>query len=106
MSFRFPHKIQVTPIARNVTFGTNTEGTSVNYVAQIEQEDKIRYGSDGQPLEPRTFFMLPPDAVIVEGDKIKITEMHGEPVTDSLEYFAMLVFPVGGSKRSHFEVVA
>jgi hypothetical protein len=77
----FPDLVKITPIVRDATYRTETEGSPFNSKAYVEDESKIRYGPDGQPLDPDIFVGLPKDTSINEGDRVNIIKLHGQIIT-------------------------
>jgi hypothetical protein len=72
--------------------------------AYVEQEDKIQYGTDGQPIEPRQRIFLPFDTDVSKGDMIQITKIIGKNIVEQ-QRKVEAVYPVGSLKGSHLEVV-
>jgi hypothetical protein len=80
MSLYFTDQVEITPISRDTNFRTEIEGTPFLSKAYIEDESEIKYGSDGQPLDPVMFIGLPVNTSIVKGDFIEITKLHGKAI--------------------------
>jgi hypothetical protein len=59
MSIYFTDQVEITPVSRDTNFRTETEGTPFLSKAYVEDESEIKYGSDGQPLDPVMFIGLP-----------------------------------------------
>jgi len=83
MSIYFTDQIQITPISRDINFRTETEGTPFLSKASVEDESKIQFGSDGQPFNPIKFIGLPRNTLIVKGDFVEITKLHGKIIAQS-----------------------
>lgn len=104
MSLYLPDEIEITPVTRNATFRTETEGTPFTVNAYVEDDDKIQYGSDGAPIKPAKRIFLPYGTVITEGDSIRVTKRSGSTVTD-VKQRVRSVSPVGSFGRSHLEII-
>jgi len=83
MSIYFTDQVQITPISRDINFRTETEGTPFLSKAYVEDESKIQFGSDGQPFNPIKFIGLPRNTLIVKGDFVEITKLHGKVIAQS-----------------------
>jgi hypothetical protein len=107
MGILFIDQVQITPVTIDSETGAETEAALVTSVANIEFEDRISYGSDGQPIRPVNLILLPADTVIKYGDYITPTKIR--KITASAEEGkqrrVVSVFPVAGlSKNSHLEI--
>ncbi len=85
MSIYFTDQIEITPVSRDVNFRTEIEGTPFLSEAYVEDKTEIKYGSDGQPLKPEMFIGLPINTLIVKGDFIEITKLHGKVIEQESE---------------------
>lgn len=85
-------------------FREEVDSSSFTSKAYVEQEDKIQYGTDGQPIEPRQRIFLPFSTNIGKGDFIQITKIMRRTVTEDRRKVES-VYPVGSLKGSHLEVV-
>ncbi len=104
MSIYFVDEVQITPIIRNATFRTETEGATTTVEAYVEDDDRITYGRDGTPIRPAKRVFLPFGISIAEGDMIRITKRFGTIVTETSKQVSG-VSPVGAFEGSHIEVV-
>lgn len=85
MSVYYTDRVQITPVAVDQNFRTETEGASFFSEAYIEDDDKIVYDSTGQPIKPAKRIFLPyinKNKNIEKGDLIKVTERFGKAVVE------------------------
>jgi len=104
MSLYYPDQVEITPITRNTNFRTETEDYAFKSKAYVEDDDRIVYGSDGQPVRPSKRIFLPFNTKIAEGDSIRVTKRAGKEVTD-VEQRVRMVSLVGTFGGSHLEVL-
>ncbi len=104
MSIYFVDEVQITPITRNSTFRTETEGATITVEAYIEDDDRITYGRDGTPIRPAKRVFLPFGTSIAEGDMVRTTKRFGTTVTETSKQVSR-VSPIGAFEGSHVEVV-
>jgi len=82
MSLIFPDKVKITPININTVFNTEEQGTPFFSKANIEEEGKVRYNSNGEIIDPFIVIILPKGISIDRGDYIKIIKLNKkEPTT-------------------------
>ena len=105
MSLFFPDIVQITNVTVN-TYGTETKGTPFNSKAYVEDDTGIKFGSDGQPIQPDTLIVLPKGTNISKGDLVAIIELHGFTVIgiDAMKKKVRTRSRVGGMTVSHIEV--
>ena len=105
MSIYFTDQVQITPITRDANFRNETPGTPFLSDAYIEEDDKITYGSDGQPIKPARKIVLPYVVSVQEGDRIKITKKNGTSITDK-DRNVKSVSQIGAFSGSHLEILS
>lgn len=104
MKMYFPDEVAITRITRDTTFRTETEGTTIVSDAYIEEDDRITYGPDGQPLRPARRVFLPYNTAIGEGDLLRVIKLHGLTITEDARK-VIGVSRVGAFVGSHLEVI-
>lgn len=104
MSLRFPDKVIITPVTYDPVTRSRTEGVPRTVRAQVEIEDKITFGSDGKPVSPMSFYMLPAVDAVQKGDMIQATEIHGVAYSGKKQE-VIKVHLAGGLRPSHLEVL-
>jgi len=105
MSIYLTDQVQITPITRDANFRNETVGTPFSSDAYVEEDDKITYGSDGQPIKPARKIVLPYETSIQEGDRIKLIKKNGKVVTDK-DRQVKSVSLIGAFDGSHLEVLS
>lgn len=103
----FPDEVQITNITIDENYRTPTEGVPFNSRAYVEEDSEIRYGNDGQPLDPVIFIGLPKGTTIKRGDYICIIQLHGEipNAQEARRRPVKRVARVGAYTVSHLEVM-
>lgn len=104
MSIYFTDQVQITPVTRDENFRIETEGIPFLSEAYIEDESEIKFGSDGQPFDPVMFIGLPKNTLIVKGDFIEITKLHGKTITNSKKQKVKKAVHIGSFSESHIEI--
>lgn len=104
MSWYYQDEVIIIPVTRSAKYGKTTEGTSFKSKAYVEQDDRIQYGTDGQPVEPRQRVFLPFSTVVSKGDFLQINKILGRTVTEDKRTVRSIT-PVGSLKGSHLEIV-
>jgi len=106
MSVYFTDVVRITNVTTDID-GAETKGTPFTSKAYVEDDGKIRYGSDGQPIAPETLIVLPKGVTITEGDIIAIVKLRGITVSgnDAVDKKVRAAPPVGSFTPSHIEVV-
>ncbi|MHA1302140.1 MAG: hypothetical protein ACTSPI_00360 [Candidatus Heimdallarchaeaceae archaeon] len=105
MNIYLTDQVQITPITRDANFRTETAGTPFLSDAYIEEDDKIIYGSDGQPIKPARKIVLPYTTNVQEGDRIKVTRKNGIAVIDK-DRNIKSISQIGAFGGSHLEVLS
>lgn len=103
MSILFPDTVTITPITRDVSYRTETEGTPFSSKAFVEDESITVRDASGAQVKPDSNIFLPKNTSISKGDYITITELHG--VTVSIKIKVKQAFKVGTRTNSHIEVL-
>jgi len=103
----FPDKVRVTPIVVSKAYRTETPGTPFISEAAVEDDGEIKYSSSGQPIDPEIWIFLPANVTIKRGDKIEVTELHGQiPTSQEAEKRKVKrAYRPGGFTVSHIEVL-
>ena len=108
MSLYFPDSVEITPIVRNISFRSETEGTPFTSNAFVEEESEVKGNNIGSIVDPEIKIFLPASTSISKGDYIKVTKLQGNIIlsTSSIGRKRKVVktFPVGAFKNSHTEV--
>ena len=107
MSLLFPDVVEITPVTLDASYRTETEGTPFQVRAYVEEDSHIKYGSDGQPIQPLIRVFVPRLTDILKTYFLKIVKLHGE--TPVAEYIirrrVKRASPVGGSRQTHIEAL-
>lgn len=103
----FTDEVSITSSGVDPVFNFDEDGNPITVKAYIENNTKIRYGSDGSPYMPSFLIFLPGRTSIVLEDKIQIVKLHGQdPVGNEIgEKSVMQIKRVGGFSISHIEVL-
>ena len=108
MSIYFTDKVTITPLTKDPTFNTITEGTPVlNVKARVEFDSEVRYSANGKPIAPEVWVFLPFGTSITRGDKINVTKLHGRTPTDqeAIDLLVRKSYSAGSFSDSHIEVL-
>ena len=107
MSLAFPDVVDRTPAALSESFNAPTEDNPIRLNASVEIDSEIRYGNDGEPVEPHMIIMFPRNTVMNKGDYITVVRLHGQvPTTDeAVRRKVKIASRVGGSIGSQVEVI-
>ena len=107
MSLSYPDLTDRTPVTISESFKEPIEGALVRLKCYIEDDSEIRYGSDGQPIEPKMIIMYPKGTVMNKGDYITIVKLHGQDPTteEAVRRRVKLAAKLGASSSSHVEVI-
>jgi len=102
----YTDKIEIKAATIDSKFNKISYGTETTVSAYIENNSKIKYGSDGQPYTPSYLIMVPPTTAVGLQDIIKIINIHGcDPIGDELgEKQIKQIRRIGGSRMSHLEI--
>ena len=107
MSIYFTDLVQITPVTVDPAFGTIVEGTPFASKAYIEADSSIKYGANGEPIDPEVWVFLPAGTNIDRDYYIQITSLHGSaPVGfDAQKFKVKRIHTSGGFNASHLEVL-
>ena len=107
MSYIYPDVVEVTPVTIGAEFKEETEGTPFETEAYVEEDSKIRYGSDGEPIVPAVIIMFPKGTNVHKYYFAKIIKLHGETPTEDENYRRKIRYAsrVGGSREDHIEAI-
>lgn len=104
----YPDLIEVTNVTTGTTFRDETRGTPYDTKALVEEDNEVRYGFNGEPLDPQVFVMLPgtdENLSIKRGDYVKIKRMHGISYPSNREFKVNRVSLSGSVRLSHIELM-
>lgn len=105
MSIYLTDQVQITPITRDANFRNETPGTPFLSDAYVEEDDKITYGANGQPIKPARKIVLSYEISIAEGDRIKITKKNGNAIIDK-DRQVKSISQIGAFGDSHLEILS
>ncbi len=107
MSLAYPDIAEVTPITLSETYHEETEGASFQSEACIEEDSKLRYGPNGEPIDPVILIMFPAKTNVHKGDYVRLIKLHGRTPTvdEAIRRRAQIAARIGGSRESHVEVI-
>ncbi len=107
MSLAYPDIVEVTPVTLSDTYHEETEGDAFQSEACIEEDSKLRYSANGEPIDPQILILFPAKTDVHKGDYVQIIQLHGRtPTTDeAIRRRAKMAARIGGSRESHIEVI-
>ncbi len=107
MSLAYPDIVENTPVTLSDTYHEETEGTPYQTEACVEEDSKLRYGPNGEPIDPVITILYPAKTDVHKGDYVRIIQLHGRtPTTDeAIRRRAKMAARIGGSRESHIEVI-
>jgi len=106
----YPDRAKITRITRDASYRTETEVSPFYSDCYAEEESRIVYDKNGEPVTPLVKISLPVttrNLAIEKGDYVQLTKLHGRIPTgqDAFQRKTRQVSLVGGSEASHIEVV-
>jgi len=107
VSLAYPDIAEVTPITLSETYHEETEGATFQSEACIEEDSKLRYSANGEPIDPEILILFPAETDVHKGDYVQLIRLHGRaPTTDeAIRRRAKVAARIGGSRESHIEVI-
>ncbi len=98
--------IEITNITTDSVNRTETEGVPFEQKAYVEIESKIRYDSNGQPLDSTRNIFLPPLVNVSKGDYVKVLSIRGVTITGDLSIRKKIFYSssFGANTDDHIEV--
>jgi len=107
MSLAYPDIAEITPVTLSDTYHEETEGTAFQSIACVEEDSKLQYGTNGEPIEPAITILFPAKIEVHKGDYVRLIKLHGRtPTTDeAIRRRAKIAARIGGSRESHVEVI-
>lgn len=107
MSLEYPDIVEITPVTIVGEFKEETEGTPFQLEASVEDDTKIRFSSDGEPIVPAVIILFPKKSNVHKYYFMKIIKLHGETPTEDDSYRRRIKYAsrVGGSMDSHIEAI-
>lgn len=103
----YPDLVNFTKVTIGATYHEETKGTPYESEALVEEDNSVRYGPNGEELDPQIFIMAPGSSAnlgLKRGDYVTIKRMHGVTITDN-DRKIRRVSLVGSVEMSHIELV-
>ena len=102
----FTDQVLITIMIADTTFNNMAESSSFKSKAYVENNTKIKYGQNGQPIDADFLVFLPHNIQVTLQDTLTILKLHGtSPVGDEIGTKQIKeIKRVGGIRISHLEV--
>ena len=81
MNIMFPDKVRITPVVMNTVFNTEERGASFLSKANVEEEGKIRYNSNGEIIDPFIVIIFPYKTSVFRGYIVEIVKLCNDNPT-------------------------
>lgn len=103
----YPDLIIITPITVDPETSLEIVGTPFESFAYWNEDSRIHYGSNGQPLVPKVKVYIPAGTDIDITYKVSLNKKSGKAVKPSLAISrkVKMMYPVGDEEESHIEVI-
>ena len=107
MSLAYPDVVEITPVVLATAFKEETEGTPFPSDASVEDDSKLRFNRDGEPIEPSVIILFPKGTNVHKYFFAKIIKLHGETPTEDDNHRRRIKYAsrIGGSMDSHIEAI-
>lgn len=76
MSLAYPDIAEITPVTLSDTYHEQTEGVSFQSKACVEDDSKLRFGPNGEPIDPVVLIQFPAKTSVHKGDYVRIFHPH------------------------------
>jgi len=107
VSFAYPDIVEITPVVLATAFKEETEGTPFPSDASVEDDSKLRFNRDGEPIEPSVIILFPKGTNVHKYFFAKIIKLHGETPTEDDNHRRRIKYAsrIGGTMDSHIEAI-